>query len=217
MGTESLTATTSDAAAQEGTVGVNAVLKAQGRTTRTRRASETRATRMSIDTALEHRLAQGDQILLVLDEAHTLRKDAAQALFNAYQVCGTKGVALDFAFAGTPDLPGHLAQMGVTFIERPGGHGQTPLGPMSDANAAMAVLAPFAERGVLPEGAEPSSPGGIFKWSPEGGAGDSFQAGIPSLTGYVLEAAAPSTAPLMRMDWPFSPPPADQAARQAKF
>ena len=79
MGTESLTATTSDAAAQEGTVGVNAVLKAQGRTTRTRRASKTRTTPMSIDTALEHRLAQGDQILLVLDEAHTLRKDAAQA------------------------------------------------------------------------------------------------------------------------------------------
>ncbi len=329
MDAESLTATTSDAAAQEGAVGVNAVLKAQGRTTRTRRVSETRATRMSIDAALEHRLAQGDKIFLVLDEAHTLHKDAAQALFNAYQVCGTTGVALGFAFAGTPDLPGHLAQMGVTFIERPGRHGQTPLGPISDANAAMAVLAPFAERGVLPEGAEPHSPGGIFKgvaeaccgypyytqllgdallhawagdgqpnvisqehlaqaveafeverrkhyqkrflelreigavecarniafalqerrditptvleqclvqglqarsaleragkivreegwidglwsaksgmatallhlgflWSPEGGAGDSFQAGIPSLTGYVLEAAPPSTQP----------------------
>ena len=163
MGAESLSVTTSDAATQEAGIGLNAVLKAQGRTTRTRQASETRAARMSMDTALEHRLAQGDKILLVLDEAHTLRTEAAQALFNAYQAHGVKGVALGLAFAGTPDLPGHLSNMRITFTERPGRHGQTPLGPISDANAAMAVLAPFAERGVLSEDMAPNAPGGIVE------------------------------------------------------
>ena len=163
MGAESLVATSSDSTAQEGGFGVNAVLKAEARTTKTRQASETRTARMSMDAALERRLAQGDKILLVLDEAHTLRKEAAQALFNAYQACGISGAALGFAFAGTPDLADHLSEMGVTFTERPGRHGQTPLGPISDANAVMAVLTPFAERGALPEGMAPNSPGGVVE------------------------------------------------------
>ena len=163
IGAESLSSTTSNATAREGAAGVNAVLWAEGRTTRTRQASKTRTARMSMDAALEHRLAQGDRILLILDEAHTLRKEAAQALFNAHQDYGVKGNALGFAFAGTPDLPDHLSDMGVTFTERPGRHGRTPLGPITDANAVMAVLAPFAEHGVLPEGAEPNSPGGTVE------------------------------------------------------
>ena len=163
MGAESLASTTGEAAAREGVAGVNAVLRAQGRATRTRQASETRTARMSMDAALERRLAQGDGILLILDEAHTLSKEAGQALFNAHQDCGVKGNALGFAFAGTPDLPDHLSEMGVTFTERPGRHGRTPLGPITDANAVMAVLAPFAQRGVLPEGAEPNAPGGIVE------------------------------------------------------
>ena len=163
MDAESLAATTGDSAAQEGGVGVNAVLRAEGRTLRTRQASETRTARMSIDAALEHRLAQGHKILLVLDEAHNLRREAAQALFNAYQMCGVKGAALGLAFAGTPDLPDHLSEMGVTFTERPGRYGQTQLGPISDANSVMAVLSPFAVRGTVPEGMAPNSPGGIVE------------------------------------------------------
>ena len=163
MGAESLASTTGEAAAREGAAGVNAVLRAQGRATRTRQASETRTARMSMDAALERRLAQGDGILLILDEAHTLRKEAGQALFNAHQSVGVQGAALGLAFAGTPDLPDHLSEMGVTFTERPGRHGRTPLGPITGANAVMAVLAPFAQRGVLPEGAEPNSPGGIVE------------------------------------------------------
>ncbi len=163
MGAASLASTTSDAAAREGAAGVNAVLRAEGRTTRTQQASETRTARMSMDAALEHRLAQGDRVLLILDEAHTLRKEAGQTLFNAHQKYGVKDNALGLAFAGTPDLPDHLSEMGVTFTERPGRHGRTPLGPITDANAVMAVLAPFAERGVLPEGAAPNSPGGIVE------------------------------------------------------
>ena len=163
MDAESLAATTSDSAAQEGGIGVNAVLKAEGRTIRTHQASETRTARMSIDAALEHRLAQGNKILLILDEAHNLRREAAQALFNAYQMCGIKGAALGLAFAGTPDLPDHLSELGVTFTERPGRYGQTPLGPISDANAVMAVLTPFAERGALPDGMAPNSPGTVVE------------------------------------------------------
>ena len=74
-----------------------------------------------------------------------------------------KGASLGFAFAGTPDLPGYLSKMRITSTERPGRYGQTPLGPISDANAATAVLAPFAERGVLPEDMAPDSPGGIVE------------------------------------------------------
>lgn len=163
MDAESLAATTSDAASQEGGVGINALLKAEGRTTRTRQATETRTARLSIDAALEHRLAQGNKVLLILDEAHNLREEAAQALFNAYQARGTKGTALGFAFAGTPDLPDHLSEMGVTFTERPGRHGRMPLGPITDANAVMAVLSPFAERGVLPEGMTSETPGVVVQ------------------------------------------------------
>ena len=163
MDAESLAGTTSDATAREGVAGVNAVLKAQGRTARTRLASETRTARISLDAAVERRLACGDRILLVLDEAHTLRKDAGQELFNTYQDCGVRGAALGLAFAGTPDLPDRLSDMGVTFTERPGRHGQQPLGPISDANAVIAALAPFAERGTLPQGMADDAPGGIVE------------------------------------------------------
>ena len=163
MDAESVAGTTSDATAKEGVAGVNAVLKAQGRTAKTRLASETRTARVSLDAVVERRLARGDRILLLLDEAHTLRKDAGQELFNTYQDCGVRGAALGLAFAGTPDLPDRLSEMGVTFTERPGQHGQQPLGPISDANAVMAVLAPFAERGATPQGMEPDAPGGIVE------------------------------------------------------
>ena len=53
--------------------------------------------------------------------------------------------------------------MGVTFTERPGRYGQQSLGPISDANAVMAVLAPFAERGAVPHGMTPDRPGGIVE------------------------------------------------------
>ena len=163
MEADSLANATSDATAREGVAGVSAVLKAQGRGARTRLASETRTARLSLDAAIEHRLARGDRLLLVLDEAHTLRKDAGQELFNSYQDCGVRGAALGLAFAGTPDLPDRLSEMGVTFTERPGRHGQQPLGPIFDANAVMAVLAPFADRGAAPQGMEPGAPGGIVE------------------------------------------------------
>ena len=161
MQAESLADTTSDATAKEGVAGVSAVLRAQGRSARTRLASETRTERVSLDAAIERRLARDDGLLLVLDEAHTLRKDAGQELFNTYQDGGVRGAALGLAFAGTPDLPDRLSEMGATFTERPGPHGQQPLGPISDANAVMAVLAPFAERGAVPHDMEPDAPGGI--------------------------------------------------------
>ena len=163
MDAESRADTTSDSTAKEGVVGVNALLKTQGRSAKTRLASETRTARVSLDAAVQQRLARGDGILLVLDEAHTLRKDAGQELFNTYQDCGVRGAALGLAFAGTPDLPDRLADMGVTFTERPGQYGQHPLGPISDANAVMAVLAPFAERGAMPDGMAPDTPGGIVE------------------------------------------------------
>ena len=163
MAAESLARTTSAAAAREGAAGVNVALKAGVRSATTRQLAETRTARMSVDAALEHRRAQEHAILLVLDEAHNLRQEAAQSLFNAYQAQSVKGAALGLVFAGTPDLPDRLSELGVTFTERPGRHGRTPLGPISDANAAMAVLAPFAERGALPQGMAPRAPGEIVE------------------------------------------------------
>ena len=164
MGAGSLSSTSSTATTKEGGVGFSAAAKADARTSRTRQAAESRAPLMTVDSALRHRLEnRREDVLIILDEAHTLRKEAGQALFNAHQSIGVKGAALGLAFAGTPDLPDHLSEMGVTFTERPGRHGRTPLGPITDANAVMAVLAPFAQRGVLPEGAEPNSPGGIIE------------------------------------------------------
>ena len=163
MDAESIASTTSSAAEQEGGIGVNAIFMADGRTRKARQTSETRISRMTVDAALKHRLEKGDRLLIILDEAHTLREEAAQALFNAYQDFAVRGAALGLAFAGTPDLWDRLSEMRITFTERPGPHGQTPLQGISDANAALAVLAPFAERGVLPQNMAPGSPGGIVE------------------------------------------------------
>ena len=164
MGAESLSSTTSTATTKEGGVGFSAAVKADARTSKTRQAAESRAPLMTVDSALRHRLeSRREGVLIILDEAHMLQEEAAQALFKAYRSIGVQGAALGLVFAGTPNLPDHLSEMGVTFTERPGRHGRTPLGPITDANAVMAVLAPFAERGVLPEGAAPNSPGDIVE------------------------------------------------------
>ena len=164
MGAESLSSASGSTTTKEGGAGFSAGIAADARTSRTRQAVESRTSLMTVDSALRHRLEERrDSVLIILDEAHMLSDEAGQALFRAHQVLGVQGASLGLAFAGTPDLPGHLAKMGVTFIERPGRHGQTPLGPISDANAAMAVLAPFAERGVLPEGMAPDSLGSIVE------------------------------------------------------
>ena len=164
MGAANLSSASGSATTKEGGAGFSAAVQADARTSKTWQATESRTSLMTVGSALRHRLEEGqDGILIILDEAHMLSKEAGQALFRTHQILGVKGASLGFAFAGTPDLPGHLSRMRVTFTERPGRHGQTPLGPISDANAAMAVLAPFAERGALPEGAEPNSPGGIVE------------------------------------------------------
>lgn len=164
MGAGSLSSASGSTTTKEGGAGFSAAVQADARTSKTWQATESRTSLMTVDSALRHRLEEGqDGILIILDEAHVLSKEAGQALFRAHQILGVKGASLGFAFAGTPDLPGHLSKMRITFTERPRRYGQTPLGPISDANAATAVLAPFAERGVLPEDMAPESPGGIVE------------------------------------------------------
>ena len=66
--------------------------------------------------ALEARMQEGPLVLL-LDEAHTLKPTVGRALLNASQQVGRKSPFL-MVLAGTPDLPPHLARINATFVSR---------------------------------------------------------------------------------------------------
>ena len=200
MGTESLTATTSDAAAQEGTVGVNAVFKAQGRTTGTRRASEACCgypyyTQLLGDALLhtwaddgqpnvisQEHLAQAVKAFEVERRKHYQKRFLELREIGAVECARNIALALQERRDITPTVLEQCLVQGLqarSALERAGKivREEGWIDGLWSAKSGMATA-------LLHLG---------FLWSPEGGAGDSFQAGIPSLTGYVLEAAAPST------------------------
>lgn len=81
-------------------------------------------------------------LVLLIDEAHTLGKDAGQALLNASQSVSAEAPFL-LALAGTPGLQTHLNSMAATFWSRGRKLG---VGLLDEAASAQALTQPLAEQ-----------------------------------------------------------------------
>lgn len=81
-------------------------------------------------------------LVLLLDEAHTLREDVGQILLNACQSVSAEAPFM-LAMAGTPGLQTHLNRMSATFWSR----GQKlGIGLLDEAAAAEALVQPLVEQ-----------------------------------------------------------------------
>ena len=112
-------------------------------------------------SAIHARLETGGKILLVVDEMQNLRAEAGEALAQAYQTHAKSGRCIGLAYAGTPDLPDRLRRIGISFIGRPGETGEQTLPPIAAADCMLAVFAPFAQHGILPDGMQAEAPSEI--------------------------------------------------------
>lgn len=93
--------------------------------------------------ALTRRLGEGPLVLL-LDEAHRLRREAGEALLNASQQVGSRAPFL-LVLAGTPDLRWKLR--GMIFSFWPRSH-SLPIGRLSRAASREAVRIPLRRDGI---------------------------------------------------------------------
>ena len=93
--------------------------------------------------ALEAR-AKAKPLLILLDEAHTLKPEVGQWLLNAAQAAGSEAPFL-LVLAGTPDLRARLSEMEASFWNRAR---QLPLGRLDEAAAGEAIRRPLADDGI---------------------------------------------------------------------
>ena len=93
--------------------------------------------------ALEAR-AKAKPLVILLDEAHTLKPEVGQWLLNAAQAAGSASPFL-LVLAGTPDLRARLSEMEASFWNRAE---QVPLGRLDEGAAAEAIRRPLAEDGI---------------------------------------------------------------------
>ena len=93
--------------------------------------------------ALEAR-AKAKPLLILLDEAHTLKPEVGQWLLNAAQTAGRRAPFL-LVLAGTPDLRARLSEMEASFWNRAE---QLPLGRLDEGAAGEAIRRPLAEDGI---------------------------------------------------------------------
>ena len=93
--------------------------------------------------ALEAR-AKAKPLLILLDEAHTLKPEVGQWLLNAAQTAGRRAPFL-LVLAGTPDLRARLSEMEASFWNRAR---QLPLGRLDEGAAGEAIRRPLAEDGI---------------------------------------------------------------------
>ena len=93
--------------------------------------------------ALEAR-AKSKPLLILLDEAHTLKPEVGQWLLNAAQTAGRRAPFL-LVLAGTPDLRARLSEMEASFWNRAE---QLPLGRLDETAAGEAIRRPLAEDGI---------------------------------------------------------------------
>ena len=93
--------------------------------------------------ALEAR-AKAKPLLILLDEAHTLKPEVGQWLLNAAQAAGSEAPFL-LVLAGTPDLAARLSEMEASFWNRAE---EVPLGRLDEGAAAEAIRRPLAEDGI---------------------------------------------------------------------
>ncbi len=93
--------------------------------------------------ALEAR-AKAKPLLILLDEAHTLKPEVGQWLLNAAQTAGRRAPFL-LVLAGTPDLRARLSEMGASFWNRAK---KLPVGRLDEGAAGEAIRRPLAEDGI---------------------------------------------------------------------
>lgn len=96
--------------------------------------------------ALEAR-ARAKPLLVLLDEAHTLKPAVGQWLLNAAQAAGSRAPFL-LALAGTPDLRARLSEMGASFWNR---GKKLAVGRLDENATAAAVERPLAAAGITVE------------------------------------------------------------------
>lgn len=93
--------------------------------------------------ALEAR-ARAKPLVVLLDEAHTLKPEVGRWLLNAAQSAGSRAPFL-LVLAGTPDLRARLSETGAGFWSR----GQKlAIGRLTEDEAAEAVSRPLAAKGI---------------------------------------------------------------------
>ena len=96
--------------------------------------------------ALEAR-AKAKPLLILLDEAHTLKPEVGQWILNAAQAAGSEAPFL-LVLAGTPDLRARLSEMGASFWNRAK---KLPVGRLDGTAAAEAIRRPLADDGITIE------------------------------------------------------------------
>lgn len=87
--------------------------------------------------------AKASPLVLLVDEAHTLRLDVGRVLLNAAQEAGRKHPFL-LVLAGTPNLEGRLNAMGVSFWDRAR---LLRIGRLGEREAKEALRRPFEASG----------------------------------------------------------------------
>ena len=88
--------------------------------------------------------AKEQPLLVLLDEAHTLKPSVGNLLLNAAQDAGREAPFL-LVLAGTPDLHARLSEMAASFWSRAEG---LPVGRLGETAAAEAIRQPLSEEGV---------------------------------------------------------------------
>ena len=96
--------------------------------------------------ALEAR-AKAKPLLMLLDEAHTLKPEVGQWILNAAQAAGSEAPFL-LVLAGTPDLRARLSEMGASFWNRAT---KLPVGRLDETATAEAIRRPLADDGIAVE------------------------------------------------------------------
>ncbi len=92
-------------------------------------------------------------LILIIDEAHTLKPEVGKALLNASQTVRREGHPFLLVLAGTPNLKATLAKADASFWER---GERIPLGRLSPEEARQAITVPLENVGVsfAPDAAE---------------------------------------------------------------
>lgn len=106
-------------------------------------AAETPGDPHGLAEALQAR-ARVKPLLVLLDEAHTLKPEVGRWLLNAAQTAGSRAPFL-LVLAGTPDLRARLAETGAAFWSR---GKKLAIGRLTEDEAAEAVSRPLAAEGI---------------------------------------------------------------------
>lgn len=88
--------------------------------------------------------AKEQPLLVLLNEAHTLKPSVGNLLLNAAQDAGREAPFL-LVLAGTPDLHARLSDLAASFWSRADG---LPVGRLGETAAAEAIRRPLSDEGV---------------------------------------------------------------------